>query len=522
MLDRLGTTRSVDKGFAPSASLRYGVMLSRALAIGLPTGALLIGLGGLALGLGEPTLTGLSLESPGGHVISVDPTSLAWAAGIRSGQVVVSQADASDVGGWSVVTTSDGIEHGLSQAAAAADLRIGLLPAGAALLAGLLGLAAASRHRRRAESLGTVGLAVSGIPFAVTHDAVAGSIVAAIAVLACAMWVVRWTSSQRIGSFILAAALAVNVVCVIGRLASLEATPQLDSLRFDATLVLAFAIVGIGLGVTPRAFARRSAALRYVDVAAAVSATFLAVFLQLTLSPPAWAPIAALVAAAIGYRGVRNQARRWIDRVVFAEERERAAIESAESERARLSRELHDDPLQALTGVILSLEHQPDTERERETLRAVAGQLRNIATALHPPVLDDLGLVPAVESLFAELGPIPIEIDLTNSAGFGRSDRPPFEVELASYRIIAEAATNALRHSGCHHIVVKGSVSRAEVSIDVVDDGRGIQEREVEAALRDGHLGVASMRRRAEAIDAQLVHLSGPGTGTTVRLRWTE
>jgi signal transduction histidine kinase len=178
--------------------------------------------------------------------------------------------------------------------------------------------------------------------------------------------------------------------------------------------------------------------------------------------------------------------------------------------------------LQALAGVIIKLEDRPNTEGERDTLRTVAGQLRNIATALHPPVLDDLGLVPAVESMFADAGPIPVELAIENGSGFLTSERPPFAVELATYRIIQEAATNAIRHSGCQRIVVRGQVSPASVSIDVVDDGRGLVERELAAALRGGHLGLASMRRRAEAIDADLFHSGLPGGGTTVSLRWSE
>jgi signal transduction histidine kinase len=522
MIDRLGATRSTDKGFAPSTYARYQAMLSRALAIGLSIAALLFGAGGLMLGFGEPSLTGLLLESPGGHVTSVDPTSLAWAAGIRAGQVVVRETDASEAGGWSIVTTSDGLDHGLSQSAAAASLRIGLIPAAAATLAGLAGFVVSGRRRRRrrGESLGTIGLVLSTLPFAVTHDPAASPIVAA-ASLACGIWAIRWWSPAWFGAFASAAVLAVNVAALIASALGLDAIADLIGLRFDATIALGIGIVAIGFGVTPRVVSQRSAAIRYADVAAAAVAIGLATFVALVFAPPLWAPLAAVVVVMLGYRGIRRQIRRWIDRVVFAEERERIAIGSAESERARLSRELHDDPLQALAGVILSLEDQPDTERERETLRTVAGQLRNIATSLHPPVLDDLGLVPAVESLFADIGPIPIEIDLVNTAGFGRADRPPFDVELASYRIVAEAATNALRHSGCQRIVVRGTVGPEVVAIDVVDDGRGINDREVEVALRDGHLGVASMRRRAEAIDAELAHLSGPGEGTTVRLRWS-
>jgi signal transduction histidine kinase len=522
MLERWGTTRSPDEGFAPSALVRRWAMLVRALAIGLPAAALLSGLGGLAVGLDEPTLTGVSLESPGGHVISVDPTSDAWRAGIRVGQLVISQADESDPGGWTLVTADGNLEHGLSESAAAFSRRAGLIPAAIAMLAGLGGLVVASRHRRRAEAVGAVGLAAAAIPFAIIHDPTGGPIIASVALLGTAGWFAHWSSFKIIRAIAVVLAVAICGAALAGRLVGADWTGQVEDFRFDATIVGVLAIGVAGAGLTPASLARRSAALRYLDVAALAAAILLTVAIQQLASPPLVLLVVASAAVLASYRVVRSRARRWIDQVVFAEERERVAIESAESERARLSRELHDDPLQAIAGVILSLERQPDTARERETLRTVASQLRGIATSLHPPVLDDLGLVPAVESLFAETGPVPIELQLENKAGYGRGERPPFEVELASYRIIAEAATNALRHSGCHRILVRGVVSADAVAIDVIDDGRGIHEREVEAALRDGHIGMASMRRRAEAIDAELAHLSGPGTGTTVRLRWIE
>jgi signal transduction histidine kinase len=497
-------------------------MLTRILAIGLPTVAVLLGLGGVALGVGEPTMTGLSLEPQGGHVASVDPTSLAYAAGIRAGQRIVDETDASDRGGWSIITEDGAFEHGLSQAAATANARFGLAIAVVAVLPGLLGLAAAARHRRRAETLGTVGLVIATVPFAILHDPIAGPLGATLASLGVAAWLLRWANSRGLARAIFGATIALNVAWLVARFLGLAATPEIESVRLAFTVGLAVVVTAIGIGVTPRAIARRSAAVRYVDVTAAAAGLILAVALQMLLSPPPWAPIVVVAVVLLGYRGGRSEVGRWIDRVVFAEERERVAIASAESERARLSRELHDDPLQALAGVILSLGDQPQTERERETLRTVAGQLRNMATVLHPPVLDDLGLIPAFESLFADPGPVPIELELENGAGYRKADRPPFEVELASYRIIAEAAANAVRHSGCRRIVVRGSVSPGAVSLDVIDDGRGIRERDVEAALREGHLGVASMRRRAEAIDAHLAYVPGPSAGTIVRLRWSE
>lgn len=522
MLRRVGASLPAGEGFAPSALTRSSAKLSRVLAVGLPLAAIVAGMAGLIAGLGKPMLTGLVLEPPGGHVQWVDPASLAWSSGIRPGQSIVSFVDASAAGGWSVVTSDDEGVHGLNERAATAILRLGIAPSTLAVMLGAVGMVAARRHRRRAESLGTAALFIAWVPLAASHAEIMGPLLGSLVAPLGGIWLLRWSGPRRVALAVVGISLGLDFSWAIGRASGLEVVAVLDSIRFGWSFLVTAGVAAIGLGVTPRALARRSATVRYVDVGAATALLVATAAIAVLARPPLWATMLFIAVAVLAYRPIRSTVRSWIDRVIFAEERERAAIDSAEAERARLSRELHDDPLQALVGVILRLEKQPDVGPERETLRSVAGQLRNIATALHPPVLDDLGLVPAVKSLFADQGPIPIELRLHSTTGYRQADRPPFEVELATYRIIQEAATNAIRHSGCRHIVVVGEVSRTAVSIDVVDDGQGIRDRDLEEALRGGHIGVASMRRRAEAIDARLVHLPAPDAGTIVRLRWSE
>jgi signal transduction histidine kinase len=520
MLRRLGASLSIPKGFAPSATPVSRATLGRALAFGLPVAALMAGLAGIAAGLAEPTLAGVVLEAQGDRVAFVDPGSLAWAEGIRPGQNVDVRIPGSAPDGWSLVTDDNGIEHGLSARAATATARLGVVPAAGACALGLLGIAWSARRRRRAELAGTVGLVLAWVPLAALHELMVGPVVGAIATVAPGLWLTRWTNPRAIIALWVAATF--DVVCFAAAGLDLPVLPDIDSLRFDAAIISVLAAGALGVRLTPRAVARRSATVRTIDAISAVGLLTAVLVAQVVLTPPIWATSLVVVVSLLAYRQIRALIRSWLDRVLYAEQRERAGIAAAEDERARLSRELHDDPLQALAGVIIKLEDRPNTEGERETLRTVAGQLRNIATALHPPVLDDLGLVPAVESMFAESGPVPIELSIRNGSGFRAAERPPLEVELATYRIIQEAATNAIRHSGCQRIVVSGQVSPESVSIDVVDDGRGMVERELETALRGGHLGLASMRRRAEAIDAELVHSGRPGGGTTVSLRWSE
>jgi signal transduction histidine kinase len=520
MARRLGASLSGAEGFAPSAIRDLRSRVGSTLALGLPLFALGFALIGLLDGLGEPTLTGLTLEPPGGHVVFVDPESYAWSGGIRSGQTVIEQEAGADTGGWAIATEGDGVEHRIARTAAMATARLGLAPALLALVLAFAGIVSARKRHRRAELAGVLGLVLSSIPITAIHDLQVTPIIGALAACAGPVWLVRWSRPRSVWLAVLGTMVLADAAWVPLRLVDASALADLDAIRFQATVVIGLVVAAIGIGVTPNAVARRSSALRYFDVATAASLVIGLALIQLFAAPPIWVLAVIVLCAALAYGGIRGAVARWIDRVVFAEAREHASISAAEAERARLSRELHDDPLQALTGVILALEHQPNTARERDTLRTVASQLRSIATKLHPPVLDDLGLVPAIESLFSSHGPVRVELQVANEAGYEPASRPPFDVELAVYRIVQEAATNAIRHSGCQHIVVRGEVGPVRVSIDIVDDGRGMQEREVDLALREGHLGLASMRRRAEAINARLVHAPGPGSGTVVSLRW--
>ena len=150
-----------------------------------------------------------------------------------------------------------------------------------------------------------------------------------------------------------------------------------------------------------------------------------------------------------------------------------------------------------------------------------------MATELHPPVLDDLGLGPAIDAgarLLAQgAGPDAPEIvvRIANQTGYTRAERAPADVELAVYRITQEAMENAVRHAGAGRVTVRGTIAAVRIDVEIENDGRGISDAAMDTALRSGHLGIASMRRRADAIDARLDIDGAPGSGTRVRLRWS-
>ena len=135
--------------------------------------------------------------------------------------------------------------------------------------------------------------------------------------------------------------------------------------------------------------------------------------------------------------------------------------------------------------------------------------LRRTLTSLRPQVLNDLGLVPAIEWLAAETTRrtgIPVRVDVV-----GAEPQTDPERALGVFRIVQQAVDNAVRHSGSERVDVL--ISRA--SVTVADAGIGIRDLE---DVQRSSLGMAMMRERALAIGAKLKVVSTPGEGTVVRL----
>ncbi len=192
-----------------------------------------------------------------------------------------------------------------------------------------------------------------------------------------------------------------------------------------------------------------------------------------------------------------------------------------EEERRRLRRDLHDGLGPALAGLTL----QVDTLRHE--LRAAAGgqadepllelrsgiqstvlDVRRIVEGLRPPALDELGLAEALRQLVGRLetpdGPdVALAVDVPR--------RLPAAVEVATYRIVAEAVTNAVKHACARQVAVRVSVPGGCVVVEVCDDGRG------SAATHDEGVGFVSMRERALEIGGTLAIDSPADRGTRVR-----
>jgi two-component system, NarL family, sensor histidine kinase DevS len=193
----------------------------------------------------------------------------------------------------------------------------------------------------------------------------------------------------------------------------------------------------------------------------------------------------------------------------------RRIVAAQELERQRLARELHDETGQALTSILLGLRQLEGAEPEsvaqlRELVVATLQDVRRLAVELRPKVLDDFGLVPALERLtgaFAEQ--TGIDVDLEAGAV---SERLPAEVETAIYRIVQESLTNVVKHSRAQRVSVLLTRANGSIKVVIEDDGTGFDP---DAARSDG-IGLIGMRERIELLDGTLAVESSETSGTTV------
>lgn len=205
----------------------------------------------------------------------------------------------------------------------------------------------------------------------------------------------------------------------------------------------------------------------------------------------------------------------------------RQIIGAQEDERRRLSRELHDDTAQALVVLSHRLDALLNAYREQlpervlqrldellELADDILRGVRSFSRDLRPPVLDDLGLVPALESLTSDLSQEGIRAEF-QALGPRRSLSP--EVELTLFRIVQEALRNTQKHAEASEVLVRAEFEDARVSITVRDDGKGFKMPEEIGSLAEmGKLGLLGMQERVQLIGGELMIQSEPGEGTTI------
>jgi PAS domain S-box-containing protein len=226
--------------------------------------------------------------------------------------------------------------------------------------------------------------------------------------------------------------------------------------------------------------------------------------------------------ALLGYWGADRDIS---ERVRAGEDRRRLLAELVrlqEEERRRIATEIHDDPVQAMTAVEMRLEslrRRTGNDEERGALdglstavSAAIGRLRRILVELRPPRLDQEGLAPALLGLLDRLRE-------ETGAAVHVEDRSlheiPVEARTVLYRIAQEALTNTRKHAEATEVRILIAERGGGVVLRVRDDGRGFDPGQSDDE-RPGHLGLVSMRERAELAGGTFRITSGPGVGTSV------
>lgn len=193
----------------------------------------------------------------------------------------------------------------------------------------------------------------------------------------------------------------------------------------------------------------------------------------------------------------------------------RRVVAAQELERQRLARELHDETGQALTSILLGLkplEDGPASAAVAELHQLVVTALqdvRRLAVELRPKVLDDFGLVPALERLTASFGEhTGLSVSFQSTIG---EERLPGEVETALFRVVQESLTNVVKHSHARTVSVVLTRKGNGVAVVVEDDGDGFDP----TGTGDG-IGLLGMRERLALLDGTLDVESSAGRGTTL------
>lgn len=197
----------------------------------------------------------------------------------------------------------------------------------------------------------------------------------------------------------------------------------------------------------------------------------------------------------------------------------RRVLMTQEQERRRIGQELHDEIGQRLTGILLQLKQvaaeapeqlRPSLLDVQESARAALDEVGRLAWHLRPGILDDLGLVSALDALVTTFEE-QTGIAVTRRLGADLRTVEP-EVELAVYRIAQESLTNVARHAGASSVDLQFEQRGNVLRLRVADDGRGrLGEEQVGSGIR-------GMRERALLIGADLRIDSAAGQGVTLSL----
>lgn len=205
------------------------------------------------------------------------------------------------------------------------------------------------------------------------------------------------------------------------------------------------------------------------------------------------------------------------------QKRTNAAIEA---ERNRVARDLHDGPVQGVSAASLSLEavllmlRAGDQDRAMDTLGKVRNQLaeeadnlRRLMGNLRPPLLEERGLVPALQETLARFGR---EEEVETNFRSRSLVEVPADLETLAYRLVQEALSNAGKHAHAAEVSIAVDAVAGQLRVEVSDDGVGFDPNKARDFLRAGKVGLASMRERIELANGTFMVRSSAKSGTTI------
>jgi PAS domain S-box-containing protein len=206
-------------------------------------------------------------------------------------------------------------------------------------------------------------------------------------------------------------------------------------------------------------------------------------------------------------------------------------LQMRDDERRRLARDLHDSLGQVLSAIKMNLSYlardsSPLDQRgrnavteSRELIDSCIKEVRTLSHLLHPPMLDEVGLLPAIRWFvtgFSQRSGIDVKLDLPTTLR-----RFPIELEIAIFRVLQEGLTNVHRHSGSPTAIVSLGVEDSQVHLKVIDHGRGIPSQALAARQQDSSIGIGlpGMRERTRQLGGKMeIDSSGEGTAIHVTL----
>jgi signal transduction histidine kinase/streptogramin lyase len=198
-----------------------------------------------------------------------------------------------------------------------------------------------------------------------------------------------------------------------------------------------------------------------------------------------------------------------------------------EEERRHIARELHDEMGPAMTAVIINLQllaergtRDDARERIRDTIALVdrlVDRIRDLSLDLRPPLLDELGLVPALKG-YMETQAERTGIDIEVLGEVAPGDLQP-EVEITAFRVVQEAVTNVIRHAQAGRTTITVRQKNGDLELNVKDDGRGFNVQSTMGGAPGKALGLLGMQERVGMMGGEVRIDSGAGRGTEVRVR---